>query len=83
LSGLQESSPSQGNTKLGPMGQDFLLKRILCEIGVRITGIGLGLDQPASAYPVACYGVRERNKIGRIPYWEDSPQLAAGYASIG
>ena len=24
--------------------------------------------------PKSCYGVSERNKIGRIPYWEDSPQ---------
>ncbi len=40
------------------------------------------LNQPASAFPVACYGVSERNKIGRIPYWEDSPQFSAGYASI-
>ena len=42
----------------------------------------LTLNQPASAFPVACYGVSERNKIGIIPYWEDSPQLAAGYASM-
>jgi hypothetical protein len=40
------------------------------------------LNQPASAFPVACNWVSERNKIGRIPYWEDSPQLAAGYSSI-
>jgi hypothetical protein len=36
------------------------------------------LNQLASAFPAACCGVSERNKIRYFPYWEDSLQLAAG-----
>jgi hypothetical protein len=41
------------------------------------------LNPLASAFPAACRGVRERNRIGRIHYGEDSPQLAAGSLQTG
>jgi len=42
----------------------------------------LTLNQHASVFPWLATGLASEIKIDPMPCWEDSPQLAAGYASI-